>query len=174
MSAVFVVSTLVGIAGQVRITAWCRTRWSEGRAMAVGLLLMGAGFVPIGVAAPFVPTAPAGEWTAAGLLAVAPVLVGTVVFTVGIAMTSPFSLSLLPRVGSEQLAGTYYGWYYLVSAVLVAITNTAVGELLDRFPDGSGRWVPFAVLLGIGATGGAVIAGMQRTGRLEPRPVATA
>jgi MFS family permease len=173
VSAVFVVSTLVGIAGQVRITAWCRARWSEGRSMAVGLLLMGAGFVPIGVAAPFVPTAPAGEWTSAGLLAVAPVLVGTVVFTVGMAMTSPFSLSLLPRVGSEQLAGTYYGWYYLVSAVVVAITNTAVGELLDRFPDGPGRWVPFAVLLAIGVAGGAVVAGMQRTGRLEPRPVPT-
>ena len=171
VSAVFVVSTVIGILGQVRITAFCRARWTEGRSMAVGLVLMGAGFVPLAVAAPLVPTAPAGQWTAAGLLATTPVLLGTAVFTVGMAMTNPFSLSLLPRVGSERLAGTYYGWYYLVSAVVVAIVNTAVGDLLDRAGDGSGRWLPFAVLAAVGAAGGAVIAWMARTGRLDPRPV---
>lgn len=170
VSAVFVISTLIGIAGQVRITEWCRARWTDGRSMAAGLALMGAGFVPIGLSAPFLATAPAGEWTPAGLLTVAPVLVGTAVFTVGQAMTNPFSLTLLPRVGSEQLVGTYYGYFYLVSAVVVAITNTAVGDLLDRFPDGPGRWVPFAVLLAIGLAGAAVVGWMQRTGRLEPRP----
>ncbi|ALE81702.1 hypothetical protein XF36_00050 [Pseudonocardia sp. HH130629-09] len=171
VSAVFVVSTVVGIAAQVRITAWCRAHWSEGRSMAVGLVLMGAGFVPIGIAAPFVATAPPGQWTADGLLAVTPVLLGTVVFAVGQAMTNPFSLSLLPTVGSTRLAGTYYGWFYLVSAIVVAVTTPAVGALFDRFGDGPGRWLPFAVLLGIGLAGGAVIAWMQRTGRLAPRPV---
>ncbi|MET0189970.1 MAG: MFS transporter [Pseudonocardia sediminis] len=168
VSAVFVVSTVVGILGQVRITAWCRARWSAGRSMAVGLVVMGAGFVPLGIAAPFLATAPPGQWTVSGLLAAVPVLFGTVVFTVGMAMTNPFSMALLPVVGSESLAGTYYGFYYLVSAAVVALTNTGIGELLDRGTDGT-RWLPFAVLLAVGAAGGAVIAVMQRRGLLEPR-----
>ncbi|MFP5019590.1 MFS transporter [Pseudonocardia phyllosphaerae] len=173
VSAVFVVSTVVGITGQVRITAWCKAHWTDGRSMAVGLVLMGVGFVPIGLAAPFVGTAAAGGWTTAGSLAVTPVLLGTVVFAVGQAMTNPFTMALLPTVGSRALAGTYYGWFYLVAAAVVAITTPAIGGLFDRFPDGTGRWVPFAVLLGIGLTGGAVIAWMQRTGRLAARPAPT-
>lgn len=169
VSAVFVVSTVVGILGQVRITDWCRARWSAGRSMAIGLLVMGLGFVPLAVAGPLLATAPPGGWTASGALAALPVLLGTVVFTVGMAMTNPFSMALLPVVGSERLAGTYYGFYYLVSAAVVAVANTGVGELLDRFPDGTGRWVPSAVLLAVGGAGAAVIAAMQRRGLLEPR-----
>lgn len=167
VSAVFVVSTVVGIAGQVRITAWCRARWSDGRTMATGLAVMGAGFLPLGIAAPLLPTAPAGQWTAGGVLAALPVLLGTAVFTVGMAMTNPFSMALLPVVGSEALAGTYYGFYYLVSAAVVAVTNTGVGALLDA---GTDRWLPFAVLVALGLLGGAVIAAMQRRGALAPRP----
>lgn len=173
VSAVFVVSTVVGILGQVRITAWCRARWSAGRSMAIGLVVMGAGFVPLGAAAPFLATAPPGQWTASGVLAAVPVLLGTVVFTVGMAITNPFSMALLPVVGSEALAGTYYGFYYLVSAAVVAITNTGIGELLDRGTDGGARWVPFAVLLAVGAAGAAVIGVMQRRGLLESRTSAT-
>lgn len=57
VSAVFVVSTLVGIAGQVGSPRGAGPA-GRGRAMAVGLLLMGAGFVPIGVAARSSPPHP--------------------------------------------------------------------------------------------------------------------
>ncbi|MEJ2868069.1 MFS transporter [Actinomycetospora sp. OC33-EN08] len=164
VSAVFVVSTVVGIAGQVRITAWCRRRWSDGRSLATGLVVMGSGFVPLALAAPLLPTAPPGQWSLAGLTATLPVLVGIVVFTIGMAMTNPFTLSLLPVVGSERLVGTYYGFFYLVSAAVVAVVNTGVGGLLDG---AGGSWPPFAVLVAVGALGAAVIAAMYRRGALD-------
>lgn len=37
----FAVTGLVAIAGQLRNTAWCRERWSRGRCLTAGLVLMG-------------------------------------------------------------------------------------------------------------------------------------
>lgn len=45
ISVVFVVSTVVGIGAQVRITAACRARWSAGTSLSIGLALMGMGFL---------------------------------------------------------------------------------------------------------------------------------
>ncbi|WP_214370626.1 MFS transporter [Pseudonocardia sp. H11422] len=113
VSAVFVVSTVIGIACSVRLTRWCRARWPAGRCVAGGLVVMGAGFLPQLVSAPLTPPA-------AGIAAVLPVLAGTVIFTLGMAVTNPFVMDLLPVVGSERLAGTYYGFFYLVSALVTA------------------------------------------------------
>ena len=171
VAAVFVLSTVLGLLLQVRIVAWCRARWSAGRSMAAGLAVMGAGFCPLALAAPSSGTAPAGGWTAGAALAVVPVLVGTALFTVGMAVVDPFYMALLPVVGREQLAGTYYGLYYLVSAAAVAGTNPATGALLEWSTSAGARWVPFAALAAVGAVGAAVIAAMERRGALAGEPV---
>ena len=168
VAAVFVLSTVLGILGQVRIVAWCRARWSAGRSMATGLLVMGVGFVPLAVSAPLLDTAPAGDWTVPGVLATLPVLLGTAVFTLGMAVVDPFYMALLPVVGREDLAGTYYGLYYLISAVAVAGTNPATGALIEACADGA-RWVPFAALLAVGVIGALVIGALARRGLLHPR-----
>lgn len=166
VAAVFVLSTLLGLLFQVRVVAWCRARWSAGRSMAAGLVVMGAGFVPLALAAPLSATAPAGDWTPAAALAVAPVLAGTALFTVGMAVVDPFSMALLPVVGSEQLAGTYYGLFYLVSAAAVAGTNPATGALLEWSASAGVAWVPFAALAAVGAAGAVVVTALERRGAL--------
>lgn len=154
IGAVFVVSTVIGIAGQVRLTAWCRDRWPPGTCVAAGLALMGIGFAPLAVSAPFLPDG-------AGPVAAVPTLLGTVVFTVGMAITNPFTMQLLPVVGSEQLAGTYYGFFFLVSALVTAAVTGIVGGLIELAAT-IGRIAPWIALLAVGLAGATGIAVMQR------------
>ena len=159
VSAVFLVSTLVGIAVQLPLTRWCAARWQPGTCLAAGLALMGVGFVPLMLSAVLLHDAVEVAW-----LPAVPVLAGTVVFTVGIALANPFTMQLLPVVGSTRLMGTYYGYFYLVSAILAAVASAMVGGLLDlpAFPAGPG-----ALLLLLGLAGAAGMAVLQRQGALK-------
>jgi Major Facilitator Superfamily len=161
VGALFAVSTVVGIALYVRVAAWGGRHWSPGGCVAVGLALMGAGFVPVAVSALLLPAA-AGLAPAAAL----PVLAGAVVFTLGIALANPFTMQLLPVVGSERLIGTYYGFFYLVSALLAAAVSVAAGALLDLTGAGWRAAAPVA-LLAVGLAGAAGTALMQRRGLLS-------
>ncbi|GIJ49293.1 MFS transporter [Virgisporangium aliadipatigenens] len=166
VSAVFLVSTVVGIVFGVRLTVACRRRWSAGRSMATGLLLMGGGFVPAAVAAPFLATAAGPLDLAVAARAGAPVLAGTAVFSVGAAIANPFMMELIPTVGSERLVGTYFGWFNLFSSLAAAGASAAVGALID-LPGAALRCTPFALLVLLSTAGGAVIAVLQQRGRLE-------
>ncbi|XVV16379.1 MFS transporter [Actinoplanes sp. CA-131856] len=174
VSAVFIVSTVVGLIAGVRLTKACKRRWSTGTSMSLGLALIGAGFLPIAAAAPL--TASAGEPLplTSALMAGMPALLGTAVFSVGITIANPFMMELIPAVGSERLVGTYYGFFYLVSSLLAAVISTVTGSLLDLGPAGL-RWAPFALLAAVGAAGALGIAAMQRRGALTaPAAVALA
>lgn len=166
VSAVFVVSTVVGIALQVPITTWCRARWAPGTCVAVGLALMGTGFVPQAVAAPFTPDGSGSGSVLAAALVALPVLAGTAVFTVGMAMTIPFMMALLPVVGSERLVGTYYGFFYLVSALVTAAVAGVTGALIDLVGPAA-RSTPGVLLLVVGLAGAMGVAVMQRRGLLD-------
>lgn len=69
-SALFVVSGLVALVGQLRITAWCTRAWTPARCLTAGTALMGAAFLPPLLTAGSPPSA--GGWSAA--LAVTPLL----------------------------------------------------------------------------------------------------
>ncbi|ASU80847.1 MFS transporter [Actinopolyspora erythraea] len=171
IAVVFLVSTLIGVFGQVRITAWCRRRWSAGRSVSIGLVCMGSSFLPILLTNPLIPSrsaAEGGSWTAIAL-ACLPVLLGTVLFTVGMAVTNPFAMELLPVVGSERLAGTYYGFYYLVSSIVAAAVSWLAGGLLDGFSGSALGWLPWLTLLLVGLAGGGGAALLQRRGLLARR-----
>ncbi|WP_338595864.1 MFS transporter [Saccharopolyspora sp. SCSIO 74807] len=162
VAVVFGISTLIGVFGQVRITEWCRGRWSSGRSIVIGLCCMGGSFVPVSLAAPMLPE------HAGPVVAFVPVVVATVLFTVGQAMTNPFAMELLPQLGSERLTGTYYGFYYLVSSLAAAGVSWMAGALLDEFAAPAGRWVPWLALLLVGLAGAAGTAAMERRGSLAP------
>ncbi|GAA4618702.1 MFS transporter [Saccharopolyspora hordei] len=175
VAAVFVVSTTIGIAGQVRITRWCRDRWTPGRSVAHGLVCMGASFVPVLLTSPLLAAPPPGapDWARIALVCL-PVLLTTVLFTVGMAITNPFAMELLPVVGSERLAGTYYGFYYLVSSLVAAGVSWVVGALLDATGESPLRWAPWLALLAVGVLGGLGAAVLERRGLLRRREAAGA
>ncbi len=93
--------------------------------------MLDAGFLPVMLTAPWLATGAGAGSLAAAALAATPVLVGTIVFTVGVSMTLPFSMDLLPVVGSERLLDTYTGFFYLVPALLTAMASWLVGGLLE-------------------------------------------
>lgn len=169
VAAVFVVSTVIGIAGQVRITRWCRSRWSPGQSVSFGLVCMGISFVPVLLTSPLLEAPAAQDWTRIALACV-PVLLTTVLFTVGMAITNPFAMELLPIVGSERLAGTYYGFYYLVSSLVAAGVSWLVGALLDVTVNSALSWTPWLVLLAVGLLGGFGAAVLERRGMLRREP----
>ncbi len=170
VAVVFAVSTVIGVFGQVRITGWCRKRWTAGRSVAVGLACMGLSFVPLMLSGPLIATRPAAEfgtdWPTI-LVACLPVILTTVLFTVGMAITNPFAMELLPIVGSERLMGTYYGFYYLVSSLVAAGVSWLVGSLLDGAVDPALRWLPWLALLVVGLAGAVGAAAMERRGLLS-------
>ncbi|MFR9728139.1 MFS transporter [Saccharopolyspora sp. MS10] len=170
IALVFGVSTVIGVFGQVRITEWCRRRWSSGRSIVLGLLCMGGSFLPVLLAAPALPELLPWEGPAGVVLAFAPVVVSVVLFTVGQAMTNPFAMELLPEIGSERLAGTYYGFYYLVSSLVAAGVSWLAGALLEAFPEPGARWLPWAALLLVGLAGSAGTWVLERRGALGRAP----
>ena len=168
VSALFVISTAVGIACQVPVTRWCRARWSAGQATAVGLALMGASYLPLAVAAPLTPDAAGALGVEHALLTGGPALACTVLLSVGLAIASPFVMELLPIVGSERLVGTYYGYFSLVSALVATGVGALVGALLDLTAPAT-RWIPFTTLAVLGVIGGLAVAAMERRRLLDPR-----
>ncbi|NUT50260.1 MAG: MFS transporter [Saccharothrix sp.] len=154
VAALFLVSTVLTLLCQVRITKALK-RVARGRAIALGLAVMGLGFVA----------------TAAGhavpLGGLTPVLVAVALLSIGVMIAHPFVYELIPEFGRPGLAGTYFGVFYLASGLAAALGNAAIGWVL-------GRSGPAASLLcaGIGLACAAAVAWLDRRGALAtaPRP----
>ncbi|MEV5502592.1 MFS transporter [Nonomuraea fuscirosea] len=110
VALLFLVSTVATLLFQVRITKRLEAATSPGRAMALGLAVMGAGFL-----------APA---LLPGLL---PVLVAVLALAFGVMMAQPFVYERISRFGGESLTGTYFGMFYLVSGMVAAASTALIG-----------------------------------------------
>ncbi|UGT63089.1 MFS transporter [Nocardia asteroides] len=163
VAALFAVSTAVTFAGQVPITRRLGARPERGPALALGMVVMGAGFALLG-AAPLLGLVPP--------LALIPVLVTTVFLAVGVMIAQPFVYELIPAFTTESDTGTYFGMFYLVSGVVAAVSTAAVGALgeLGGRPTG---WVAALVCAGIGFGCAAAVLLLHRFGAL-PRAEVTA
>lgn len=158
VAALFVVSTVVTLALQLPLTHWLQRRWSRGTSIAVGMAVMGAGFL--------VPLLHVDS--SSPVLQLAPVLAAAVLLTLGVMAAQPFVLELIPAFAGHGLTGTYFGLFYLVSGVLAAGCTAAVGAAVDT---STGAGVPAAAWL-LTAAVGVVSAGgvwlLHRGGRLTP------
>ncbi|MCQ4213487.1 MFS transporter [Streptomyces longispororuber] len=155
-SALFVVSGLVALAGQLRITDWCRRTWRREQCLAGGLGLMGAAFL--------VPAAGGAGWTGvAGLLVCAAGLAAAT------AVLYPFEMDTVVSLAGGRWVATHYGLYNTVCGVGITVGNLGAGVLLD-----AGRGVPavpWLVLACVGAAGALGLRGLGRSGRLaSPGP----
>ncbi|WP_346109578.1 MFS transporter [Nonomuraea maheshkhaliensis] len=110
VALLFLVSTVATLLFQVRITKRLEAATSPGRAMSLGLAVMGAGFL-----------APAA------LPGLGPVLVAVLALAFGVMMAQPFVYERISRFGGESLTGTYFGMFYLVSGVVAAASTALIG-----------------------------------------------
>lgn len=170
-SALFAVSAVVAILGQVRLTVWARNRWSAGRSVTTGLALMAAAFLPLVVTAHMSTTPAVG--VGAAVLALTPALVSTVLLTVGMAIAYPFEMDTIVTLADGRLVATHYGFYNTLSGIGITLGNLATGWVWGVGLTSGWPALVWIVLTVTGAAGTAALALLLRAGHL-PSKVAPA
>lgn len=120
VAAMFAVSGLVAIAGQLRITRWFAARWSTGRSLVVGATIAAASFLPLVL----VPDRRFG--TAA---AVAALLLTAGLLAIASAALFPFEMRTVVALSENRLVATHYGFYSTIVGVGILAGNVLVGLL---------------------------------------------
>ncbi|MFN8532604.1 MAG: MFS transporter [Dehalococcoidia bacterium] len=129
VGAIFVVSSLITIFGQIRVTNFVQARWGEARPLPWGILLMGLAFAPPLLGALVFPVGDSGFL--ADLAAVAPILLATAILTGGLLIVRPFQMALIPALAGDRLLGTYTGVFWMWSGIGATIGNTISGLAFD-------------------------------------------
>ncbi|MGW3951160.1 MFS transporter [Streptomyces sp. NPDC004752] len=157
---VFVVGTLTNLALQLRITRALKERGNRARWIASGLGLMALAFVP-----PALVTGASGS----PVLRTLPVLVGALMLYLGVMVTQPFVMELIPDFGRSELTGTYYGVFYVLSGIAAAVGNTVVGWAMDAGEQTDAGWLPWACCALFGLASALGVVWLHRLGSL-PTP----
>lgn len=139
VAAIFVLSALVAVAGQVRITNWFAAQWGPGRSLAVGLTVLAAAFVPLTL----VPDS--GRFGT--VAAVAALLGSAVMLAIGSAAVFPFEMDTVMRLAGGRLLATHYGFYNTVIGVGILLGNLATGAIM-----GAARQAGMGALVWAGLT----------------------
>ncbi|GAA2789765.1 MFS transporter [Streptomyces showdoensis] len=152
-TVLFVVSALVALVGQLRITAWCKRRLSRERCLVLGLGLMGVAFLP--------PALLGGGRSLPGLLLCAALLAAAN------AVLYPFEMDTVVALSENRWVATHYGLYNTVCGIGITLGNLGTGVLLDLT-----GWsaVPWLTLCAVGLGCAAAMAALARGGRLAVRP----
>ncbi|MFE6676822.1 MFS transporter [Streptomyces sp. NPDC057729] len=159
-TALFAVSAGVAAAGQLRITAWARARWSPGRSVVYGLALMGGAFAPLVVAG----APPGGEGPLIRAAALVPLFLAAALLALGTALVYPFEMDTVVTLSGDRLVATHYGLYNTISGVGINVGNLATGAVWDASAEQPR--LPWLVLCGVGLMCAAAVAALMRTGRL--------
>ncbi|GAA5019366.1 hypothetical protein GCM10023317_61430 [Actinopolymorpha pittospori] len=163
---VFLVSTLVTLAAQVRLVKWLAGRVAPGMVIAGGLFLSAAAFVPLGLSAAMVSDADGGGTTASLLLAAVPVLLATVTLTVSLDGAQPYAQEVTIGFARNGLTGTYLGMAMTGSGIATAAGNAGTGYLDDLGQRASSPWLSAGVLAVLALAAGLTVLRLQRQGRL--------
>src|SRR5699024_5373593 len=119
VTSLFVVSGIVAIAGQLRITSWFARRWGSGRSLVIGMLIMASAFVPL-VLVPS-PEVLGGAVAACALILTAALL------AVGTAAVFPFEMDTVVALAGGRLVATHYGFYNTIVGIGILVGNLGTG-----------------------------------------------
>lgn len=168
VAALFAVSGLLAIAGQTRITVWCRNRWGPGRCLVVGLGLMAASFLPPLATA----TATAGSSTLPTAVLLAPLVVSAALLALGTIIVFPFEMDTIVTLSDNRLVATHYGLYSTVCGIGIMLGNLLTGTALDLGRAAGLPALPWLGLAGLGVLCAAGVSGLDRAGRLQQHSTA--
>ncbi|MEV0898166.1 MFS transporter [Actinoplanes sp. NPDC049802] len=166
VAILFAVSGLLTVAGQVRLTAWAKTRWTSAQAISRGLLLMACAFVPLALAAGSASSEPPRGWWAY-TLALLPVLTSTVLLTVATMLVYPFEMATIVDLAGEHTVGTYYGFYNTLAGIGIAAGNLLTGLALDFGNSHNIPALPWIALTVTGLFCATAITALDRRGHLH-------
>ncbi|WP_280494794.1 MFS transporter [Nocardia asiatica] len=156
-SAVFVISGVVAVAGQLRITAWLRSRWRTGRSLVVGMSLLAVSFLPLAL----VP----GSERFGTAAAIAALLAAAALLAVGTAAVFPFEMDTVVSLANGRLVATHYGFYNTVVGVGILIGNLATGAVVGAAHDAGAAWAVWVGLIAIGALAALALHRLDRSER---------
>ncbi|WP_024804091.1 MFS transporter [Nocardia sp. BMG51109] len=166
VSAVFVISGVVAVAGQLRITAWFRARWGTGRSLVVGLGILAGAFVPLVVV-------PDPERFGAPAAAAA-LLMSAALLAVGTAAVFPFEMDTVVSLSNGKLVATHYGFYNTVVGVGILVGNLATGTVVGAARDAGINWAVWAGLSVIGVAAAFALHRLDRPQLAEEHIVGAA
>lgn len=164
VAALFAVSGLLAIAGQMRITAWCKRRWGPGRCLVTGLALMGAAFLPPLLTA---GTPPGGDLPETVIL-LAPSVISAALLALGTIIVFPFEMDTIVTLASNRLVATHYGLYNTVCGVGIMLGTFLTGGALDLARTAGLVALPWLTLTAIGLLCATGVAALDRDNRLAP------
>ncbi|QSE92005.1 MFS transporter [Rhodococcus pseudokoreensis] len=158
VTALFVISGLVAIAGQLRITEWFATRWGPTRSLVIGMGILAAAFIPL-VLFPAATTA----GTAA---AIAALLICAALLALGTAALFPFEMNTVVTLSRDRIVATHYGFYNTVVGIGIMLGNLATGTIFGFLQDENLPALVWAALVGIGAVCVLALHLLRRYGQL--------
>lgn len=168
IAATFVVSGVVAVTAQLRITRWFSHRWGSSRSLVIGMTVVALSFVPLIL----LPDNRFGSVAAIGAL-----LACAAILAIGSAAVFPFEMDTVVALSGGRLVGTHYGFYSTIVGVGILAGNVATGALMQAARDRGLGALVWAVLAGIGLLCAAALRALARNGHLHqggPRPVVDA
>ncbi len=136
LGPLFVLSSVMVIAGQLRVTAIAR-RFAPRRAIATGFSLMAVGFATVLLA---VAVQPGRNGTVAALV------VCVALLTAGQMAVAPIAQSLVPVLADDRHLGAHFGVLASCGGLAVVMVNPLVGRLLDIGARPVAAWALLAAL----------------------------
>jgi MFS family permease len=158
MTALFVISAVLGLALQVRLITWCERRWTPGQAMVRGLIIMGVAFIPL-----MLPPLQGST-----LVRILPVLLCAATLSIGSMMLHPFEMATIANLADGRVIGTYYSVNNLLSGFGVAFGNLVSAAAVGLSHDTGITSLPWLVLLLLGLVSAACLRFVDRGDRLTP------
>lgn len=158
-SGLFVVSALVAVAGQLRLTDRVKRGCTPEQALVRGLAVMGLAFaVPALI--------PQGRGPVSAVAALVALAVSVVLLAAGSAVVYPFEMDTVVALSGERLVATHYGLYNTVTGLGVTVGTLATGALWDFAEDRGALWLVWSALAATGAGCAAAVHALARAGRL--------
>ncbi len=168
IAAMFVVSGVVAVAAQLRITRWFSARWSTSRCLVIGMTVVALSFTPLILVPDTRFGAPVG---------IAALLLSTAVLAIGSAAVFPFEMDTVVALSGGRLVGTHYGFYSTIVGVGILAGNVATGALVQAATQHHLGVLVWTALSGIGLLCAAALRALARNGHLQrdqERPAACA
>jgi MFS family permease len=158
MTALFVISAVLGLAFQVRLISWCEKRWTAGQAMVWGLIIMSLAFIPL-MLPPF---------QGSTIVRLLPILVCAATLSIGSMMLHPFEMATIANLAEGRVIGTYYSVNNLLSGFGGVFGNLVSAAAISLSHSMGMAGLPWLVLLLLGLLSAACLKLVDRGDRLTP------
>ncbi|UUO02035.1 MFS transporter [Mycolicibacterium novocastrense] len=159
VAGVFVISGLIAVAGQLRITRWFAKWWGPGHSLVIGMLVLAASFIPMAV----LPD----DRRAGQIAAISALLAGAAVLAIGSAAVFPFEMDTVVSLAGGRLVGTHYGFYNTIVGIGILVGNLATGTLMQKASDAGMPELTWIGLVVIGLIAALTLYRLDRAGRLQ-------